>query len=222
MKTHLHDGHLRWSVSSQHVRRSIFTSAPAASILLALCIASVVPGRLRVVVALAAGIVSYIFIRRLPAARDANMRAAAQADAALLCAAAAATIRAGGDEVDVAQVCSQVAQQPLAEVFAAAAAAISAGVSPQDAWVGIGRQVPQLQVLSSAMAHAAERGVGAVASVNASQRMLERESNRHQASRIKRAGVHALLPLGLLGLPGFLLLTVVPLVAAYASAMQWL
>ncbi|MEY5145016.1 MAG: hypothetical protein RL745_383 [Actinomycetota bacterium] len=56
----------------------------------------------------------------------------------------------------------------------------------------------------------------------AAQSLLESESARQRTSRIKRAGVLALLPLGLFGLPGFLLLTVVPLVASYVQGLSFL
>ena len=193
-------------------------ASPAVASILVGALASVVmSGPWRTSVGFIVAVGAYLVLRRLPSARTIRLHESARADAAMLCSVAAATISAGGDESTVVRLCSRLAQPPLSQVFEQSAARINAGARPDDEWESIANLVPELVLLASLMAHSARRGVAAVPALTAAKARLDADSFRTRNARVKRAGVTALLPLGLLGLPGFILFTVVPLVASFVQ-----
>jgi hypothetical protein len=173
-----------------------------------------------VVAGVSTGVAILAAISRMPSAAAVRLHERALADAPVVAAAAAATAAAGGDDLAVAEVTATVASPEVAAHLRSAAAAMRAGESPSLVWSALGRKLPALDSVADLLAHAADRGVAVVPALQASSAMLAAHTRRMRAAKARKAGVRALIPLGLLGMPGFMALTVVPLVAAYASSLS--
>lgn len=74
--------------------------------------------------------------------------------------------------------------------------------------------------LFALLARCEQSGANSSEALAAMARRVRREEQSQRLRRIRRAGVWLLLPLGLCGLPAFLLLTVIPILAAYFSELD--
>ncbi|NDB18379.1 MAG: hypothetical protein EB027_03835 [Actinobacteria bacterium] len=74
--------------------------------------------------------------------------------------------------------------------------------------------------LLSVLARCEQSGADPAPALASLARRLTRDEQSQRLQRIRRAGVWLLLPLGLCGLPAFLLLTVTPLLASYFSGLD--
>lgn len=78
---------------------------------------------------------------------------------------------------------------------------------------------PQWLPLLSILARCEQSGADPAPALIALARRQARDEQSRRLRRIRRSGVWLLLPLGLCGLPAFMLLTIVPLLASYVSGV---
>jgi len=129
---------------------------------------------------------------------------------------AASLLAGAGPEQALRSVAAALAG-PVGEVFGAVAAATSVGADPRAAWApwvvdpsfaGLARAVVRAEVSGAPLATVLTR---AAADLRAARRIAAEAAAR-------RVGVLAVAPLGLCFLPGFILLSVVPVVSSLAAS----
>jgi pilus assembly protein TadC len=97
------------------------------------------------------------------------------------------------------------------------AAALALGATATLAWAPV-LDDPQLRPLAVALVRASTGGTRAAASLRAAAADLRDERRDLAAAAARRAGVRAVLPLGVCFLPAFVLLGILPTVVGLASA----
>lgn len=101
--------------------------------------------------------------------------------------------------------------------LARVAGALLVGTPPQEAWRALGHDRGPAGAAARALARAAEGGAPVAVAVRRVASQARREQQAAAERRARRAGVLAVLPLGLCFLPAFLLLGVVPAVLGLAG-----
>lgn len=183
-------------------------------------LAGTTAGRLVLVAGLALQTLSWRVSRSIV-----NRATRVDADAACVatCAAALAalTARPGAAPLDVTAAASRIAFLDTTGYLARVVESLRSGNRPEQSWLNPAEEFPCWQSVASAVAHMCRTGsvlpqLLMEMADDVSQRQLS-----DVRTRVRRAGVIMLFPIGLLSLPSFMLLTVVPLVAAHFTQNPW-
>lgn len=114
----------------------------------------------------------------------------------------------------------EVRPGPAAEALAQVGDALARGLPPRQAWSTLLGD-PVLARLARGLIRAAESGAPVAETVARIGAELVAERRMAVADRARAVGVKAALPLGLCLLPAFLLIGIVPLVAASLATLPW-
>ncbi|MDF9715791.1 type II secretion system F family protein [Nocardioides sp. ChNu-153] len=110
---------------------------------------------------------------------------------------------------------------PAAAELAPVAARLGLGLEPTQVWARLGVDSPPLAPLGRVMVRAHESGAGVTAAVLDLADELAAQERAGVEDRARTVGVRAAVPLGVCLLPAFLLLGIVPLVAAAVDGIRW-
>lgn len=108
-----------------------------------------------------------------------------------------------------------------AEELAPVAARLELGLDAGEVWTRLAADSPGLAPLARVMARSHEAGMVVTDAVAALARELDEQERARVEDRARAVGVRAAVPLGLCLLPAFLLLGIVPLVAAAVEGLRW-
>jgi pilus assembly protein TadC len=162
---------------------------------------------------------TWVVIGRAEPAHVRVRRAAVRRDLPYVVALLAATLRSGASPVDgVAQVCAAL-PGPATERLSGVAARLALGLDPAEVWSALADD-PQLAGLGRTLARAHATGAPVVAAVERHAEELARSTRADTEEQARAVGVRAAVPLGLCLLPAFVLVGIVPLVAALLSGLQ--
>ncbi len=178
----------------------------------------VVGGPPGLLTAVLAAIVVDRLLARLPTAADERLRARIHADVPLAGDLLAATVGAGAPLTGAARAVGIAIGGPLGGELARAARALELGASPHTAWAELLAD-PVTATLARPLVRAAERGSPPAPALLRAAEALRREAADRAAAAAEAAGVRAVGPLGACFLPAFVLLAIVPLVAAMAGSL---
>ncbi|MFS3127326.1 type II secretion system F family protein [Nocardioides sp. Bht2] len=129
-------------------------------------------------------------------------------------------LRSGAPVASAMAQVREVRPGPVADALAQVAQALARGVGPRQAW-SVVLADPALARLARGLLRAAESGAPAADAVARISAELAAERRMAVADRARTVGVKAALPLGICLLPAFLLLGIVPLVAASLATLPW-
>lgn len=130
----------------------------------------------------------------------------------------ATALSSGAAPTEALAVVAAALPGPAAEPLAAVHARLSLGLDPVRVWEGLGSE-SGLAPLGRAVARAHVTGAPVQRSVERLAEELGRAARSAVEDRARAVGVRAALPLGLCLLPAFLLIGIVPLVAALLSTL---
>lgn len=132
-----------------------------------------------------------------------------------------AALASGAPVALALQVVREALPGPVAEELAPVAARLSLGVDPVGVWERLARDTPALAPLARVMIRSQESGAAVTAGVLDLADGLASRARSEVEDRARSVGVRAAVPLGLCLLPAFLLLGIVPLVAAAVDGLGW-
>lgn len=130
----------------------------------------------------------------------------------------AAVLAAGAAPDAAVRVVARAVDGPMRDELLAVAARLGLGGAPELVWRRVGAH-PELGPLGRALTRALESGAPVVDAMQRLGQDLRRDGQSEAVDRARAVGVKAALPLGLCLLPAFLLVGVVPLVAASLSTI---
>lgn len=110
---------------------------------------------------------------------------------------------------------------PVAGELSTTSARLALGVDPVSVWTRLGDDCPPLGPFGRVMMRAYGSGASVTASVQDLADQLAERDRGEVEDRARAVGVRAAVPLGLCLLPAFLLLGIVPLVAAAVQGLGW-
>lgn len=110
---------------------------------------------------------------------------------------------------------------PAADDLGPVAARLGLGLDPDDVWRRLVAESPELAPLGRVMVRAHEAGVAVTTAVLDLADELAAAGRATVEDRARTVGVRAAVPLGVCLLPAFLLLGIVPLVAAAVDGIRW-
>jgi Flp pilus assembly protein TadB len=178
-----------------------------------------VGGRVGVATGVVAAIVTWILIGRAEPAGDRRRREAVRRDLPHLVGLFAATLRAGAAPSEgIAVVCAAL-PGAAADRLAGVVARLELGLDPGAVWATL-EDDPDLARLGRALARAHRSGAPVLGAVERLCEDLGQVARADTEQRARAVGVRAAVPLGLCLLPAFLLLGIVPLVAALIDALD--
>ena len=125
-------------------------------------------------------------------------------------------VRAGQPLRNAVETVAQSMGPPISDLFGAVTNAISVGMSDSEAW-GVLRGDPVVGSLARDMARSTDWGTTVTDILAQHSADLRRQGGAERLAAAKAVGVKSVLPLGLCYLPAFVLLGVVPVVAAGLS-----
>lgn len=132
-----------------------------------------------------------------------------------------AVVLASGQSVSAALgVVAEALPGPASVPLGRARSSLAVGVSPETVWAELAA-TPGLEPLGRAFARASESGARVVDTVERLAEHLAAEERSGVEDRARTVGIRAAVPLGLCLLPAFLLLGIVPVVAAALGALRW-
>lgn len=149
--------------------------------------------------------------------RDENGESIAATAAAL----AALAARPDAQALQLAMAVREIAILDTTGTLQTVASTLDVGVSAHHAWQQAAANTSWVP-LCEAMSHMARSGVLRPDLLAMISRDAAYEIRARMRERVRRACVLILIPTGLLALPAFMLMTVVPLVAAHFAHMPWL
>jgi Flp pilus assembly protein TadB len=132
----------------------------------------------------------------------------------------AAALRAGADPGEAVAVVAEALPGPAASRLTAVASRLRLGGDPASVWAELGRD-PELAALGRTLARAQATGAPVVTAVERLAVDLARAARGGAEDRARAIGVKAAVPLGLCLLPAFVLIGIVPLVAALMLSLDW-
>ena len=130
----------------------------------------------------------------------------------------ASTLRGGAAPGAAVTVVCAALPGPAADRLVRVAARLALGVDPVQVWQGLAED-PELAPLGRSLARAHATGASVVRSVERLADELAQRARADVEERARAVGVKAALPLGLCLLPAFVLIGIVPLVAALLSTL---
>ncbi|GGO90732.1 hypothetical protein GCM10011584_23200 [Nocardioides phosphati] len=132
-----------------------------------------------------------------------------------------AVVLASGQSVSTALgVVAEALPGPASAPLARARSSLGVGVPTEAVWAELAA-TPGLEPLGRAFARASESGARVVDTVARLADHLAAEERAGVEERARTVGIRAAVPLGLCLLPSFLLLGIVPVVAAALGSLQW-
>jgi len=146
------------------------------------------------------------------------------ATAVSACAAALGALagRPGAAPMDLHRATRTIAGMDPTGYLRAVADALEVGSAPQTAWLPAAAHRAAWGALGAAMSQMSAAGTLAPELLVSLSEDAAGQQRAQARERVRRAAVLMLLPTGLLSLPAFMLLTVVPLVAAHFTQSTWL
>lgn len=178
----------------------------------------VVGGTLGVLAGLVAGVVARRVLADAEPARVRRERDEARRELPHLVDLLAATLRAGHAPMSGLAVACSALPGPAAQRVRPVLAHGALGGSPAAAWAVVADD-DVLAPLGRALARSQRTGASVVEAVEQLAEELEREANAAAEDRARRVGVSAAVPLGVCLLPAFVLIGIVPTVAAMLSSV---
>ncbi len=130
----------------------------------------------------------------------------------------AACIAAGATPVTAARAVGEALAGPVGERLATGAAEVRLGGEPAAAWRGLA-ELPGAGPLARLLERAGDSGAPAAVPVARLAAEARAERGRAATARARRAGVLITLPVGLLFLPAFLMVGVLPVVIGLAGGL---
>ncbi|HET8971601.1 MAG TPA: type II secretion system F family protein [Candidatus Nanopelagicales bacterium] len=164
----------------------------------------------------AAGVL--LLVPRLESRTTRRRRAAMAAQAPELLDLLAACLGAGADLPAAVSAVADAVAEPAAGVLRRVHTELRLGAGPEAAWASAAAE-PALASLAAAVARASDSGVGLAQSLPLLADDVRARRRAQVQAAVSRVGVRLTAPLGLAFLPAFVLLGVVPVVAALATAM---
>ncbi|MDO9378152.1 MAG: type II secretion system F family protein [Nocardioidaceae bacterium] len=196
---------------------SWWTSPWAVAVLAALVVLWFVPGRVGGGLAVVTGIGVGLWVSRLESAVVRRRREQVQRDLPLAVDLVVAALAAGRPPVLALRAAGEAVGGPLADDLGRACARIELGGDHLEVWRDLGRD-PALGALGRSFARATQTGASVVGVLEHLAEDLRRR-RRGSAQEVARSvGVRTAAPLGLCFLPAFVLVAIVPAVAAVFSS----
>lgn len=130
-------------------------------------------------------------------------------------------LAAGAPVALALQVVRDALPGPVADELAPVAGRLALGVDPSGVWSRLVADSPPLAPLGRVMVRSLESGAAVSAAVLDLSDELAARRRGAVEDRARSVGVRAAVPLGLCLLPAFLLLGIVPLVAAAVDGLGW-
>ncbi len=178
--------------------------------------AMLIGGGLGVLIGGAAGIAAAILLPRLESGQARRERLARQSCLPLFVELVAACLSAGVNTDDSLLVAAQAVGPPLEAEIGYAVTSIRWGADPRTVWRATAR-VDGLAELSRALERSLESGASLAELLpQLAHDVRDRERTQVEA-RTRTAGVRLMAPLGLMFLPAFVLLGVIPVIASWAG-----
>ncbi|KQY62694.1 type II secretion system F family protein [Nocardioides sp. Root140] len=129
-------------------------------------------------------------------------------------------LAAGGSLPEAVRQVSRALPGPGAEPLRRAEARLGIGMAPVDVWRELSA-VPAYDRVGRALLRAEASGVPIADVVRRLGNDLEREERARVEDRARTVGVRAAVPLGLFLLPAFLVIGIVPVIAAALGSLSW-
>ncbi|MFN2625905.1 MAG: type II secretion system F family protein [Mycobacteriales bacterium] len=174
---------------------------------------ALVGGPVGVVVAAATAVALRLFFARAEPRAARDRRTAAERQLPLLADLLSAAISAGNGATDVLPRVAHALGPPVDDVLVRVGHALALGTPARDAWEPLVVCTAAAASLVRAVVRSTEVGSSLAPALDAIAAELRRSRQVAGEAAARRAGVIAVLPLGLCFLPAFVLLTVVPLVS---------
>lgn len=178
-----------------------------------------VGGRPGPVAGLVAAVVAWVVIGRSEPADVRRRRARVRRDLPHLVSLLASSLRVGAAPDEGLRMVCAALPGPAAERLEPVAARLALGLDPVDVWHSLASD-PDLAPLGRALARAQATGASVVRSVERLADELGERARGDVEERARAVGVKAAVPLGLCLLPAFVLIGIVPLVAALLASLE--
>ncbi|TYL49956.1 type II secretion system F family protein [Nocardioides sp. BGMRC 2183] len=180
----------------------------------------VVGGPLALPIGVAVGVGTWWAATRIEPVAVRRRREELRRDLPHIVALLAAALRAGAAPASAIGVVCRALPGAAADRLGALAARLELGADPVELWSELGAD-PVLGSLGHTMARAHRAGAPVVEAVERLGEELAERARGEIEDRARTVGVRAAVPLGVCLLPAFLLLGIVPLVAALATRITW-
>lgn len=164
-------------------------------------------------------IVAWVVVGRSEPADVRRRRARVRHDLPHLVSLLASSLRAGAAPDEGIRLVCAALPGPAADGLAPVAARLALGVDPVDVWRSLAED-PELAPLGRTLARAQTTGASVVRSVERLADDLGERARCDVEERARAVGVRAAVPLGLCLLPAFVLVGIVPLVAALLASLD--
>ena len=192
----------------------------AALSLLAGCGAwTILPGSTGLVAGLAVGVGAWVALGRVEPADVRRERERLRRELPHVVSLLASALGGGAAPDDALRLVAHALPGPAADRFRHLAARLALGADPSAAWTELGAADPVLAGLGRSMSRAHRSGAPVGAAVERLAEELARTARAEVEDRARSVGVKAAVPLGLCLLPAFILIGIVPLVAALMSTV---
>jgi Flp pilus assembly protein TadB len=194
------------------------SQARIAAVVLAVGIALLVGGIAGVGVGLLAAVGAWVLIPRLETARGRSERERLERQAPLVVDLVSACLASGSPLDPALGAAARAVGDPAAAVLGAAVASVQLGADPEVVWRQVAGHEP-LAGLARAVGRSMETGAPLA---DLLPRVAERARAAHRArveARVRTVSVRLTAPLGIAFLPAFVLLGVVPVVAAWVGVL---
>ncbi len=181
---------------------------------------SFVGGASGVVAGLVVGGVTHVVLARAEPPAVRREREAVRRDLPSLVLLVSLALRAGAATGAAVRGAARALPGPAADRLLPAADRLGLGVDPERVWTELGAD-PELAPLGRALARAERSGAPVAVVVERLADDLAQGGRADVEQQARAVGVKAAVPLGLCLLPAFLLLGIVPLVAALVADLSW-
>ncbi|GCD89812.1 type II secretion system F family protein [Nocardioides sp. LS1] len=178
-----------------------------------------VGGRAGPVAGLAVAVAAWVVAGRAEPADVRRRRALVRRDLPHLVSLLASALRSGTAPGDALRLVCAALPGPATERLDRVAARLALGVDPVEVWGSLADD-PELAPLGRALARAQATGASVVRSVERLADELGERARGDVEERARAVGVKAAVPLGLCLLPAFVLIGIVPLVAALLTSLD--
>jgi len=183
--------------------------------------ASFVSGRGGWVAGLVVGALLWVLVRRSEPASVRRRRERVRRDLPAFVELYAAALASGASPGTALTVVCDALPGAAADDLAPVAARLALGLDPDEVWRRLVAESPQLAPLGRVMVRSHEAGVAVTTAVLDLADELAASGRAAVEDRARTVGVRAAVPLGVCLLPAFLLLGIVPLVAAAVDGIRW-
>ena len=188
------------------------------SALAAVAAATFLSGPVGLVAGPLAGVAAWVLIGRAEPPELRRAREAARRDLPHVVGLLADALRSGRSPAEAVSAVAEALPGQAADRLAAVVPRLRLGMDPAEVWTALAAD-PSLGPLGRTLARAHATGASVVTAVDRLADELARDSRAEVEDRARAVGVKAALPLGLCLLPAFVLLGIVPVVAALLSTL---